>query len=229
MRKRIILYSGGMDSLIMSRMYEDAERLYVALGTRYAEKEIARLPPEVLVDRRLYLGDRERSDAIVPDRNLFLVMIAAMRGDDILLGATAGDLSHDKNATWAVKTSDLLNYMRSDHHSDGKTVSVHLPIKHLSKGDLVAWWLSNNWSVYPLLDSVSCYSELPGQCGVCKSCMRKWLALRSQGIGCSSIFNTDPRLADWSQARAAWEAGEIWRCESEDAYAREVLSEYNLI
>lgn len=229
--REVILYSGGMDSLILAAMRPSAMKLYVSLGTRYTMKERVRLPTDVVIDRRLFLGDRERADAIVPDRNLFLAAIAAMYGDRIMLGATAGDLSHDKDEYWAHSVTDLLNYMRSDSHSDGWRVSVILPIKHLSKGELVDWYLANQEQnpVQVLLDSVSCYSANLGQCGICKSCMRKWIALESRGIECSRIFVQSPVEADWSTVRIALQCGTRWRCAAEDEDAKQVLSHYKLI
>ena len=63
------------------------------------------------IDDRLDLSDVEFESAIVPLRNLFFVMIASYYGDRIVLGATAGDRSTDKDLNFAKKTSDLLSYI----------------------------------------------------------------------------------------------------------------------
>lgn len=236
MTKQVILYSGGMDSLILAAMYPEAVLLYVDLNTAYSAKEMANLSklPRwelVRVDRRLSLGDRERPDAIIDDRNLFLVLIAAMYGDDIMLGATAGDQSNDKNPEWADKTTALLNYMRGDkHHAGEPKKTVLLPIKGWSKGQLVHWWIITNHAPRLLVESVSCYSSEHEQCGVCKSCMRKWLALEDNNIQ-SNLWHTHPCEANWAPVIEVLQSdGNVWRqYADEDVYAARVLRKFNLL
>lgn len=80
--KKVLLYSGGMDSWLIDKIWKPDVKLYIDMKTRYSEEEIKRLPNDVIIEQ-LDLGKWERTDAIIPLRNLYLVMLATNYGDDI--------------------------------------------------------------------------------------------------------------------------------------------------
>ena len=46
--KKVMLYSGGMDSWLISRIWKPDVKLYVDMNTKYSKQEIARLPKDVI-------------------------------------------------------------------------------------------------------------------------------------------------------------------------------------
>lgn len=231
MHSKVILYSGGLDSYILGHIHDDAFKLYVDTGSRYADKEMAHLPADVHIHPdRVSLRGIEREDAIVPSRNAYLALIAANYGDDIMLGATEGDLSTDKDEEWAKRMTALLQYMYSGHHFKDRgwlSIRVTLPIKRLTKSELVAWFLQN----YPgkakqLAGVVSCYDAHALHCGQCKACIRKWAALAHNGVEFDD-WEQDPGQAPaWNEVVEKLQRGEVWRSAVEDRYTREVLRKH---
>lgn len=184
MYRQVILYSGGMDSHILAHLHPHALRLYVDVGSRYSVKEMRHLPQGVVINHDMNLGAWEREDAIIPCRNEFLVMVAAQYGDTIMLGATAGDQSRDKDERWAMMSTNLLQYMLSGAHftDPERHPQVVLPIKRFTKAELVAEYLRTGGDSEALARTVSCYHPDFTHCGHCKSCLRKWIALEYNDV-----------------------------------------------
>ena len=86
--KKVLLYSGGMDSWLIDKIWKPDVKLYVDMGTKYSQEEIKRLPADVVVEK-LDLSKWEREDKIIPLRNMYLIGIATNYGNEICLGATA--------------------------------------------------------------------------------------------------------------------------------------------
>ena len=68
--KKVLLYSGGMDSWLISRLWKPDVKLYIDMNTRYSKEEIKRLPKDVVIEK-LDLSKWERNDKIIPLRNLY--------------------------------------------------------------------------------------------------------------------------------------------------------------
>lgn len=224
MNKQVLLYSGGMDSFITAHAYPLAELLYIDTGARYADKELEAIMSmqaphhrAVIVDRRLSLADLERDDAIVPARNLLLLTIATYYGNDILLAATAGDSSTDKDHVFADKAADLLTHIYSSHHfPDFGKVTVRLPYKEKSKGQMVAEYLRTGGDPVALAKTVSCYHPKKIHCGRCKACIRKWVALKYHGLHEITPWDQNPmNYEGWDDIVAKVQNGG-WRCPAED-------------
>lgn len=93
--QKILLYSGGMDSYLIDKLWNPDRRIYVDMHTRYSEQEkmciLKRRNDVEFVD--FPLGQWEREDKIIPLRNLYLPMvicnITGEKDVDICIGATA--------------------------------------------------------------------------------------------------------------------------------------------
>lgn len=222
MDKQVLLYSGGMDSFIAAHTHPGAALLYIDTGARYAAKELAHLakvtPPhrKVHIDRRLSLADVEREDLIVPARNLLLVTIATYYGNHILLAATAGDSSTDKDQVFADQASQVLTHVYASHHfPDFGQVRVQLPYKEASKAQMVAEYLRYGGDPQALADTMSCYHPTLAHCGQCKACIRKWVALKRHGLHTLTPWASDPATHDWDPIVDKILNGG-WRCQAED-------------
>ena len=73
--KKVLLYSGGMDSWLIDKLWKPDIRLYVDMNTRYSKEEMKRLPDDTIIER-LDLSKWEREDKIIPLRNMYLIAMA---------------------------------------------------------------------------------------------------------------------------------------------------------
>ena len=190
--KKILLYSGGMDSWLIDKIWQPDEKIYINMHTRYSEQEIAKIKArnEDVTILDFPLGQYEREDKIIPLRNLYLVMaICNYTGNedvDICLGATAGDRVLDKSIGFTERVNDLLNYLYSPQWwiPEGKKVRVNIDFKDKTKEDLLQMYLDNGGSLEEAFKgSFSCYEpdEENHECWACKPCFRKFVAFSSMG------------------------------------------------
>lgn len=188
--KKVLLYSGGMDSWLMSKLWKPDIKLYVDMKTRYSENELARIrkEPDVQVVE-FPLGQWEREDAIIPLRNLYLAMVACnVTGSEdveILIGATAGDRVLDKSPAFVAKATDLLSYLYTPQHwiPEGKKVKVCIDYKQYTKTDLLKMFKKQGGDLEEAFTrSFSCYNPVDGhECWHCKPCFRKFTAFSEAG------------------------------------------------
>ena len=231
-KRQVLLFSGGMDSMIAAHLHPTALKLYVATGSKYQEKELAYLKSaytenEIKFDFRLNLHDIEREDAIVPARNLFLTVIASLYGDSVILCAVNGDGSTDKDALFASMQTELLQHIFSPPHFTDYKPTVYLPMREKSKGEWVRWYLENSGSAEKLMSSVSCYHPHHFYCGRCKACIRKWVAQEINGL-VGTPWDQHPSGYEWDQFIPKILARE-WRCVQEDADTEAVLRRFGVI
>ena len=189
--KKVLLYSGGMDSWLISHIWKPDLKVYVNMHTRYSEEELKRIasePDVVTID--LPLGQWEREDAIIPLRNLYLVMaICNMTGDedvDICLGATAGDRVLDKSYQFASMATELLNFLYQPQHwiPKGKKVGINLQFKGKTKTELLQEFVEQGGDMNEAFNrSFSCYNPVDGhECWQCKPCFRKFVSFSLCGM-----------------------------------------------
>ncbi len=229
--RKVLLYSGGLDSHILARLWKPDVCLYVHTRSRYGALEFAHLRPpphgELVVDFRLTLEDVERKDLIVPHRNAFLVLVAAYYGTEIALAATAGDRSTDKDNRFAAAMESLLDHIYQPQHWTGAGLDFHveLPVKDKTKRQLVREWVASGGDPAELARVVSCYDGASVACGRCKACARKWVALYLEGIECA--FDSDPALYFTPDMVAKARTGD-YRGDAEDADMIEALARRGL-
>lgn len=189
--KKVLLYSGGMDSWLMSKLWKPDVKLYVNMHTRYSENEMRKIKESeddvTFVD--FPLGQWERDDAIVPLRNLYLCMVACnVTGSEdvkILIGATAGDRVLDKSYEFVDKANDLLNYLYTPQHwiPEGKNVNICIGYKSWTKSDLLQKYKEQGGDLEEAFTkSFSCYNPVDGhECWQCKPCFRKFVSFACVG------------------------------------------------
>lgn len=192
--KKVLLFSSGMDSYIINQLEKPDVLLFIDNKSNYSELEMQYLR-EVGYDKLVFVEDFidmsviELDNMIIPGRNLYFVMIAAMFGEEIILGATAGDRSTDKDLKFGELSSQILSHIYAESHWCSKgDINVNLKYKSWTKQQLVAEYVRKNEllgigveeSVDNLLiESFSCYhpTEDGRQCNRCKPDVRKFLAI----------------------------------------------------
>lgn len=191
--KSVLLYSGGLDSFIAAALIRPDVLLHVDTGTAYGdvENDVLHVPEgmegrlKTISFRNLAQWERPE-DLILPGRNAHLVLAGAHYGDTIMLGATAGDRTKDKDEAFAQSMTTVLQHMYSDQWwlPGGRDVRVVLPIKSKTKRQLVRDYKDAGYSLDDLVNSTfSCYYPQDGKpCAECKPCVRKWVSLWAEEI-----------------------------------------------
>ncbi len=206
--KTVLLYSGGLDSLMVAYLLNPDILLYIPSGTVYEDKETRVIKKQiedgiltselVILDKELDLIDFERDDAIVPDRNAYLILLAANFGDTIWLGGINGDRSVDTDENFCRMMVDLLDYTHQDQHwTKARKFTITSPLHHLTKTDIIKQFLELGGDPSIIEDSYSCYLGEDKPCGVCKPCVRKAVAMINNGISTVDYFQHNWRDAQW--------------------------------
>lgn len=183
--KKVLLYSGGLDSFLISYLWEPDIKLYFNIKGSYSKEEISKLPEDVqIID--FDLSEFEREDKIIPLRNLYFILMASNFGGHICLGATKGDRVLDKSLEFASKANDLLNYLYSPQWwlPKGRIINIDFVFKNMNKKDLLKAYVEKGGDLETAYNkSFSCYypDEFGDECWNCKPCFRKWIAFASMG------------------------------------------------
>jgi len=201
----VILYSGGLDSLLMARLakqmrFKSIRAVYFDIGHGYSEHEKARLPPDVEVRKIDWLKGETSFEAkegsksggiIIPGRNMvFATLAAAMfTPHQIWLGAMVGEdhaQSTDKNNEFRTKANALHRYVlepfAKDDYSIGRVVFPFVEMG-MNKLDAVRTALRLGWVTAEEVEATrSCLSETSVPCGACVACIRRWGIFRQVGL-----------------------------------------------
>jgi 7-cyano-7-deazaguanine synthase in queuosine biosynthesis len=203
--KTVLLFSGGMDSFAAAWLLKPDTLLYMDTGLPEQDAELSHiqslsLPPgsRLVVDDRVRLADQKLANEIVPMRNLFFAMAGAYYGSTVYLAALAGDTTRDKDMVFARTAEGLLRYVLGDPGKAPATVPdgdfrLELPFKHLTKTELVRLYIVSGSDPSLLLDTRSCYGSGDRECGRCRSCVRKFVALSNNCVpGATEHFAESP-------------------------------------
>ena len=195
--KKILLYSGGMDSWLIRHIWKPDECIYINMHTKYSETELKKLDNNIkIID--FPLGQYERGDAIIPLRNLYLAMCTCNEfpdGDlEICIGATAGDRVLDKSQKFIKMASEMLTYLYQPQHwiPGGRKVQLSIPFKSYTKTELIKTYLEQGGDINEAFNqSFSCYNPHNGEpCWRCKPCFRKFVSFYLNGYKFSGKIKT---------------------------------------
>lgn len=185
--KKVLLYSGGMDSWLIDKLYKPDIKLFVDIGTPSAKAERKKLPKDVIVVDFQNLAQFERKeDFILPLRNLYLIALATNYGDEICLGANATDATLDKTTEFAEKLSDLLTYMYGEQKwTHERHIKVNVDYRNFTKAQLLDAYLEQGGSVTEAyFKTFSCFTpdEDGTECHNCRACFLKFMAFVDNGF-----------------------------------------------
>lgn len=195
MSNACFMFSGGMDSLIGSLLVECNNLVYVRLGHRYQSMELrASSQLASVMDAKLTvlegpdLGRFEEPSAYIPGRNLVLAYMGALTHDIVYMSLQKGerDLS-DRSVEFCATTSKALGIAMD------RPIEVQTPVADMYKDEMVGRYLELGYPISWLMRAWSCYDGIGKECGQCKACVRRYLALMANGISCLNWFASDPR------------------------------------
>ncbi len=207
--KSVLLFSGGMDSLMFDTLLKPDVLLYIPSGSAYEEVETDKVyelvtsgridrNKLVILDKTLNLKSFERDDMIVPNRNAYLVLLASHYGEKIYLGSVYGDRSFDKDKTFYTLMENLLNHIWQEQHwTEERQFTVESPYKDVTKTELIKQYIEAGGSEEALMESYSCYSGDLQPCGICKPCFRKAVSLVNNNIDIDDYYQSNPFTAEW--------------------------------
>lgn len=182
---KVLLYSGGMDSWLIDKLWKPDVRLFFDIGTGNNKQELERVKKRGDVEIiHLPLAQFEQKDNnyYLPLRNLHFVLYAAHYGDVICVGATGSSTHRDKNEVFATLCENNINYLREE---DGAPpIKVVMPYRGKSKTDILAEYLSQGGDIEECYrETFSCYNPGPNgePCMDCTSCLSKFTAFYNNG------------------------------------------------
>lgn len=197
----ILLFSGGVDSLIGYFWLHRPKILYFKMGHKYEKKElncienlcklIPNLKENLTIIDDIKLGKYENGkNAYIRFRNILMAEVASNYGERIIICGVKGDNISDKSLKAYKKMNNCLNEISK---KDDKHIQIFSPFWTYTKTNLIKWGLENIPNFIELLkNSVSCYDEHTlGQCGKCNSCLRKAIALEANNIDFEGWFEND--------------------------------------
>ena len=235
--REVLLFSGGVDSLIAWHYLEFPQPLYVLAAHRYLSKEVncienlSKIIPKLNVEfaHGPSLGKFEFGDkAYIAQRNFHFALMASHYGNKIYMGGIKGDKVEDKTPEAFKVISFAMNFVKKPSEP---TIKIKSPFWEMTKTDIIKWFLDNYPRAYVekvLKTSISCYDQKTyGSCGRCSACFRKWIALESVGLKTWKWFEKDIRK--WKgckEYREKMEKGEYDMQRTKETL--EVLDKYNI-
>lgn len=206
---RVLLFSGGLDSVAIWHLTGRPHPVYIRLGHPYEDAELhtlrvlSELVPRLDVDvvDGPNIGWREFPDGHIPHRNLVLATTAAAHFSpaEIMVGALLGEASPDKSRRFLRATSAALTA------SENRPVRVWAPAARWTKAGLLRRFLAAEpRAAHIVAHTRSCYAP-EGECGRCQACFRRSVALYHCGL--TDVRPTPPPGAD--PVRAVLGAGMV--------------------
>lgn len=193
--KIVNLFSGGMDSYIISKIFNVDVNLHIDFNEYYSQKQravVKLLDPD---NRRHIDGPNLRQfvaddGVFLPNRNALFITLASLYGDVILLGATAGAQHPDKDAEFANMMSQLLTKINK------RKVEVKRPFGKMTKFDIIGSYMKAGFPIEKLVGTTSCYHPELHECLDCRSCLRRLVAFARHGFRQQELSTHRKRIAD---------------------------------
>lgn len=203
MAKRVLMFSGGMDSFALKKIYSfsNDECLYIDIETQESKQEIKIIqiyfPTIKIIPLSLYKW--ELQNKIIPFRNHILALIGAQYANDIYFAFTAGDTTKDKDYIFKSQMEGILNYFGLDQNKISPNIeqnapfSIQMPFKQLTKNQIIQKYIKKGFFIDELNQkSRSCYQGEKKACGKCRSCLRKFVALQLNNINQKELYQENP-------------------------------------
>lgn len=181
---KVQLYSGGMDSWLIDKLWKPDIKLFFDIGTANSDYELERVRKRndvIIVKLPLAQFEQKDNNYYLPLRNLHFVLYGAHYGDVICLGATGSSTHKDKNETFAELSENVINYLLSE--TEERRIKVVMPYRTKTKTEILAEYLKNGGDIEKCYtETFSCYNPQNGKpCMKCTSCLSKFTAFYNNG------------------------------------------------
>ena len=102
---KVLLFSGGLDSICYQHLCKPDVLLYCDNRSKYSDVELenihklvkkAGIQDKLKIVKTKDMSEQEQDNALILNRNLYFILEAAFIGSEIILGYTAGDNARDK-------------------------------------------------------------------------------------------------------------------------------------
>ena len=177
---KVQLYSGGLDSYVISKLWKPDIKLFIDYGTEQNKEEKKHLPPDTII-KKIELAEYTQDDGIntIPLRNLIFAAVAVNYGDEILIGGLKSDLHFDKTQSFADMATELFNSVLTKERQP-KKVKIVTPFVGYTKTELLKDYFRIGGTVKDLdANSFSCHSPINHKpCGICQACKARAKAIR---------------------------------------------------
>lgn len=197
---KVVLFSGGMDSYCLVKTVNPDIILFFDIGTKdnKKEKKLLKILPfyDKIIIIKLNLKQWELKNKILPHRNSIFCLIASNYGNKIYIGTTKGDTTKDKDYIFKSQVEGMLNYFALDKHKvnlPNYPYSIEMPFKDMTKTEIIKYFIREGNNINEIIKySRSCYDGKDKECGICRSCIRKAIALELNGINTDNLFKVKP-------------------------------------
>lgn len=173
--RKVLLYSGGVDSYIISHLWNPDVKLFIDYGTEQAAEERKRLPADVIV-KDINLAEYVEDDGIntIPLRNLIFSSVAVNYGDLVCIGGLKDDYHFDKTEDFCNGATALFNSVLTKERN-ARTVCIVAPFRKYTKAELIALFVASGGDLDRLQSATwSCHSPVNGKpCEQCVPCVKK--------------------------------------------------------
>ena len=184
MESNVLLFSGGLDSYIAYYYLNKPISIFANMKQKYADIELNRVNKmidefgmNIIIDNKTFdFSDMELSNAIIPNRNMYLALLASNYGDNIWMAACDGDYNLDKNPEIFKKASAFFSSLMD------RKIKVNTPFWDWTKTDMIKWYLESGYPEEGLYYTYSCFYGFGVHCGRCKSCVRRWISFYNNGL-----------------------------------------------
>lgn len=189
--KKILCFSGGIDSLIAFHYLNAPETIYVKYNHKYQNKEIDCIEKlkKIVPGLRTAFYDgpslgmfEEGPKAYISKRNFHIALCASHFANHIYICGNKEDIFDDNNRT----AYDIMSFAMNQTQSlKEPKITIESPFWDWSKTNIIKWFMEEYKLDYVekvLKTSISCYDIKPGSCGNCVSCYRKWKAMEQAGL-----------------------------------------------
>ena len=177
--KKVLLYSGGVDSWLINKLWKPDVKLYININGDYSEEEIKFLPPDVNIINFPLGFFEDKITKYIPLRNLYFLMLASNYGEHLCLGATSGDYGAiDKRPEFFDHAQNIINYcLQKQSVSEGKKIIIEKNFVYKSKYELAQEYLTSGGTIQEIIDNTfSCFNPKDySPCLNCKPCFRKFM------------------------------------------------------
>lgn len=177
----VILVSGGLDSLLCSKEYPSAKKLFINYGQPYAKQE--KKACDALFGKNYEVIElkgiqyKSTDGVFIPARNLMLASIAVRYGTTIIMGGMKDDKVEDKNLDAFARMSEILTSQSRNR------IDVISPFWNTTKAEAIDRYLKKGNDPELLLKTFSCYAPIKNKaCFNCPACFRWSIALNANQI-----------------------------------------------